>query len=310
VGLRSPVASRLPEEAFFRRGGRRIVEHLRYQLDLRHPAALKHLNEVIDFVVGDLGVGYLKLDYNIFIVPGTDTGGTSAGAGLLAANRALLDWLDSVLDRYPGLVIENCASGGMRTDHAMLSRLQLASTSDQQDFLRYPPIAAAAPAAIPPEQAANWAYPQPSFTDDEIAFTMCTGLSGRLYLSGHLNEMTPAQHAVVAEAVRVFKAIRCDIAVSVPFWPLGLPRWTDEVIALGLRTQETSYLTVWRRPPLGTADPGPSTVVLPVPRLRGRVLRPRMLYPADGAATATWDADAASLTVSLPNVPSACLLAL
>jgi hypothetical protein len=93
----------------------------------------------------------------------------------------------------------------MRTDYAMLSRLQLQSTSDQQDFLRYPAIAAAAPAAS----------------------------------------------------------------------------------------------RVWRRPPFGTADPGPSTVTLPVPHLRGRALSPRMLYPAAGPLTAT-----------LPGVPSACLLAL
>src|SRR6202011_1704357 len=57
---------------------------------------------------------YLKLDYNIMVGPGTDTGGISPGAGLLAANRAQLDWLDAVLDRHPGLVIENCSSGGMR----------------------------------------------------------------------------------------------------------------------------------------------------------------------------------------------------
>jgi alpha-galactosidase len=305
VGLRSPVASRLPEEAFFRRKGRRIVEHLRYHLDLRHPAALKHLNEVVDFVVGDLGVGYLKLDYNAFIAPGTDAGGTSAGAGLLAANRALLDWLDSVLDRYPGLVIENCASGGMRTDHAMLSRLQLASTSDQQDFLRYPPIAAAAPAAIPPEQAANWAYPQPSFTDDEIAFTMCTGLSGRLYLSGHLDTMTPSQCSLVTEAVSLFKEIRSDVAVSVPFWPLGLPRWTDEWIAVGLRAPSVSYLTAWRRP--GT---GPDTVTLPVTHLRGQTVDVSVRYPAASPAVVSWDQANGVLSVSLPDAPSACFIAL
>jgi alpha-galactosidase len=311
VGLRSPVASRLPDEAFLSRGGRRIVEHLRYQLDLRHPAALKHLNEVVDFVVGDLGVGYLKLDYNIFIAPGTTGspgttgGGTSPGAGLLAANRALLDWLDSVLDRHPRLVIENCASGGMRTDHAMLSRLQLHSTSDQQDFLRYPPIAAAAPAAMPPEQAANWAYPQPSFTDDEITFTMCTGLSGRLYLSGHLDRMTPAQRSLVAEAVSVFKEIRSDVAASVPFWPLGLPRWTDEWIAVGLRAPSASYLTVWRRP--GTAS---GTVALPVPHLLGQEVRASVRYPSASPAALSWDKASGTLSVSLPDAPAACLITL
>ncbi len=85
VGVRSPVAGQLPAEAFFQRDGERVVEHGRYHLDLRHPAAVKHLDEVVDFLVGDLGVGYLKLDYNINGGPGTDTGGGSAGAGLLAA---------------------------------------------------------------------------------------------------------------------------------------------------------------------------------------------------------------------------------
>jgi hypothetical protein len=40
---------------------------------------VKHLDEVVDFVVGDLGAGYLKLDYNIDVGPGTDVGGLSAG---------------------------------------------------------------------------------------------------------------------------------------------------------------------------------------------------------------------------------------
>jgi len=306
VGVRSLVARQLPDEAFFQRNGHRVAEHGRYQLDLRHPAAVKHLNEVVDFVVDDLGAGYLKLDYNILIVPGTDTGGVSAGAGLLAANRALLDWLDSVLDRHPGLVLENCSSGGMRSDYAMLSRLQLASTSDQQDFLRYPPIAAAAPAVMTPEQAASWAYPQPSFTDDEIAFTMCTGLPGRLYLSGHLDTMAPAQRSLVAEGVRLFKEMRSDVAASIPFWPLGLPQWTDEWIALGLRAPEVSYLTVWRRPGTGS----PSSVALPIPALRGRPVAVSIRYPAATAATAAWHQPTGVLSVSLPTTPSACLIAL
>jgi alpha-galactosidase len=109
----------------------------------------------------------------------------------------------------------------MRMDYALLSRVQLQSTSDQQDFLRFPPIAAAAPAAIAPEQAANWAYPQPEFTDDEIAFTLAGALLGRVHLSGHLDRMSPKQHELVAEAVEAYKDIRADLAVAVPFWPLG-----------------------------------------------------------------------------------------
>jgi alpha-galactosidase len=309
VGVNSDVARQLPAEAFFQRAGHLVVEHGRYHLDLRHPAAVKHLDQVVDFLVGDLGVGYLKLDYNIAVAPGPDTGGLSAGAGLLAANRAQLDWLDAVLDRHPGLVIENCSSGGMRTDYALLSRLQLQSTSDQQDHLRYPPIAAAAPAAIAPEQAAVWAYPQPGFTDNEIAFTMASAMLNRVHLSGHLDQMSPRQRDLVATAVRVYReSIRPAIPGSVPFWPLGLPRWDDPWVALGLRATEVSHLTVWRRGPDRETDRGQLT--LPVPHLRGTGVTVQVLYPRDTGTAASWDAALGMLTVRLPRLPSACVLRL
>jgi alpha-galactosidase len=135
----------------------------------------------------------------------------------------------------------------MRTDYALLSRLQVQSTSDQQDYRRYPPIAAAAPAAIAPEQSAVWAYPQPEFSDGEIAFTLCSAMLGRMHLSGHIDEMSPAQRDLVAQAVQVYKAIRPDLAHAVPFWPLGLPRWPDPIVALGMRARHATYLVAWRR---------------------------------------------------------------
>ena len=309
VGVQSDVATQLPPDAFFQRGGQLVVEHGRYQLDLRHPAAVKHLDQVVDFLVGELGVGYFKFDYNIAVGPGPDTGGLSAGAGLLAVNRAQLDWLDAVLDRYPGLVIENCSSGGMRTDYALLSRMQLQSTSDQQGYLRYPPIAAAAPAAIAPEQAAVWAYPQPEFTAGEIAFTMVNALLGRVHLSGHLNRMSGPQRELVAEAVRVYKeSLRPAIARSVPFWPLGLPRWDDSWVALGLRAPDSSHVAVWHRGQAMDADSG--TATLPVPHLRGTQVTPRVIYPRHAGAEASWDAERGTLTVSLQNPPAACVLRL
>jgi alpha-galactosidase len=314
VGVHSRVAHQLPPDAFLLRDGRPVVEHGRYHLDLRHPAAVKHLDEVVDFLVGDLGVGYLKLDYNISVCPGPDTHGMTPGAGLLAVNRAQLNWLDGVLDRHPGLVIENCSSGGMRTDYALLSRLQIQSTSDQQDFLRYPPIAAAAATAMTPEQAGVWAYPQPSFTDDEIAFTLCGALLGRVQLSGHLDQMSRDQREKVAAAVRVYKSIRPDLPAAMPFWPLGLPGWTDSWLAFGLRTAEVSYLTVWHRGPLTASDAGPvadaAEVSLPVPHLRGRAVAATPLYPEGSPASLSWDRADGRLDVSLPRTPTACLIRL
>ncbi|MFF7530179.1 alpha-galactosidase [Streptomyces bobili] len=305
VGVRSPVADALPPDAFFQRDGLRITEQGRHQLDLRHPAARAHLDKTVDRIVGDWGVGYLKLDYNIVVDPGTcGPGDIAPGAGLLGHTQAYLDWLSEVLDRHPGLVIENCASGGMRMDGATLAVTQLQSTSDQQDPLRFPPIAAAAPTAVPPEQGAVWAYPQPGFDDDLITFTLGGALLGRIHLSGHLDRMTERQLALVRDAVALYKTLRPELAQAVPFWPLGLPGWTDDWLALGMRVpgDRASYVSVWRRG-------GDGELRLPVSHLAGREVRTEVLHPSSPLAGSAWW-DGSGLRVSLPRTPGVLLIRL
>jgi alpha-galactosidase len=318
VGVRSPVAGELPTEAFFRRGGERVVEQGRYHLDFSHPRARQHLDKVVHFLVEDLGVGYLKMDYNINIGPGTETASVAAGVGLLAHNRAYLGWLDALLDRHPSLTIESCSSGGMRTDYALLSRCQLHSTSDQQDFLRYAPIAAAAPVGVAPEQAAVWAYPQPEWDSDQIAFTLCSAMLGRVHLSGHVDRMSAAQHRLVSDAISTYKRIRPDLTTAVPFWPLGLPGWTDNWVALGMRARSASYVVVWHRGHIrgapgtdgASAPSGPAEMAVSVPHLRGAHAVAEILYPALGGGAVDWSSSTGQLTVTLPSAPSACLIGL
>ncbi|WP_055525819.1 alpha-galactosidase [Streptomyces graminilatus] len=303
IGLRSPMAKSLPDEAFFRRDGVRVTESGRHHLDLRHPAARAHLDQVVDRLVGEWGVGYLKLDHNID--PGSGTSahpGETPGAGLLGHNRAHLDWLDGVLDRHPRLVVENCSSGGMRWDDAMLSRLHLQSTSDQQNLQLYAPIAASAPTAVTPEQGAVWAYPQPEDSLDEVAFTMANALLGRIHLSGRIPELGPEARALVHEAVAKYKAIRADLPRAVPSWPLGLPAWDDPWLALALRTPDTTYLTAWRRP---GAD---ATAALHLPHLRDTAAVVDVLYPSLSPAVSVWTPGTAELSLTLPTAPSAVLL--
>jgi len=258
VGVDSPLAGRLPEEAFFRRFGRRVQEHGRYHLDLRHPAARAHLDETVDLLVRDYAVSYLKLDYNINPGAGTEQDALAAGDGLLGHVRALREWLIGIQYRHPGLLLENCSSGAMRADYALLDVAHLQSTSDQQDFLRYPPIAASAPASILPEQCANWAYPAVEMSEAETAFALVTGLSGRLYLSGFLDRLRPEQRALVGEAVALHKELRDGLRDAVPFWPLGLPGWDDPAICLGYRLPGgDELLFLWDR------SPGAAEILLP-----------------------------------------------
>jgi alpha-galactosidase len=300
VGVRSPAASTLPDEAFFQRDGRRLVEHERYHLDLRHPAAVAHLDEVVDRLVEQFGVAFFKFDYNIDPGLGTDVAAASVGGGLLAHNRAHLAWLDGVAARHPDLIIENCASGAMRTDWAMLSRLQLQSTSDQQDFRLYPPIAASSPLSMLPEQAASWAYPQPEMDLEEVAFCLATGLLGRYYVSGYLNRMAPAQLALVTEAIATAKSLRADISGGSPFWPSGLPGWDDEWVSLGLDAGDHQLATVWKR----AGDAGDTT--LSFPRLAGTEVEVITVFPRDLPEWDTsWDAATGTLHVFAPTAPVA-----
>ncbi|MFD4876519.1 alpha-galactosidase [Streptomyces sp. NPDC058420] len=309
VGVRSPVAQALPDEAFFRRDGVRLVEWGRHQLDLSHPAARAHLDAVVDRLVRDYGIGYLKLDYNIDIGVGTDGpgGGDSPGHGLLGHNRAYLDWLDGVLDRYPSLVLESCAAGGSRSDHAILSRLPIHSVTDQQDFRLLPAIAAAAPTAVTPEQGAIWAYPLPEQTEAELGMVMVTAMLGRIHLSGRPDLLAPEQLALVRGAVDTYKSYRHRLPGARPRWPLGLPGWRDGWIALALTTDGaddrggTTLLALWRR------DGASACVDVPLPWVPGAD-RPRMLFGAGPEPVYDWDDRDRTVRVTLPAERSAVLL--
>jgi alpha-galactosidase len=294
VGVDSPLARQLPDDAFISRRGVRIAEHGRHLLDLRNAAARKHLDDTVDRLITDYGIGFFKLDNNTMTGPGPDTGGKSPGQGLLEHNRAHLAWLDAVQARHPDLLLENCASGAMRMDYALLSRLHLQSTSDQQDPLLYATIAAAAPASVLPEQAGNWAYPISGTSSEAFTLSLVNGILGRMYLSGHLNTMSPAELDLVRAAVAAHRTVLAALEDLTPFWPLGLPAWTDEWVALGLAGANTSYLAIWRR------AAGPAEIALPLP---GCTVTD--LFPAEAAGWHyTSTDDRLTVSVDLPE-PSA-----
>lgn len=283
VGVNSAAAAALPNSAFLQRAGVRIRERDRYLLDLRSEEVRAYLDQAVDRLIVELGVGYFKLDYNVTPGPGTDTNAPSVGHGLLEHNRALLRWLDTVLDRHPDVILENCGSGGLRSDFAMLSHLQLQSTSDQQDPLLYPAIAVGALVHILPEQAGNWSYPQSTMSDEMIAFTMCTGLAGRLYQAGLLDRMTPEQLALVAAGIQTHKDTRSMLSRSTVRFPTGVPSWDDDWITVAFCRSHETYLIAWRH------EHAAPEVTLDLPHLLGVDVAVMQIYPPV-EALAEWTA--------------------
>ncbi len=295
MGIKCPKVKAASDDWFFIRHGKRVADRSRYQLDFRNPNVIAHADAVIDRLVNEYGVGYIKMDYNIEPGIGTELDSDSFGDGLLGHNRAYLNWLDKVFQRYPELVIENCSSGGLRMDYAMLSRYSIQSTSDQENYLKYAVIAANAPSALTPEQAAVWSYPLLEGDREEVVFNMVNALLLRIHQSGHLVKLGPERKELVREGIRCYKTIRRDIKDALPFWPLGLANFGDPWVCLGLKTGAQNYLAVWR------INSHEQSRGIPLKHLQGRAVEVKCIYPEAHHCEYEWNPATALLTVSFPE---------
>lgn len=293
MGINCHMAQEVPDDWFFMRHGKRVYDRSRYQLDYRNLEVRAYADSVIDRLIKEYGVGYIKMDYNIEPGIGTDLHADSAGDGMLSHERAYLKWLEAVFKRYPDLVIENCSSGGLRMDYAMLSRYSIQSTSDQDDYRYYCTIAANSPSALTPEQSAIWSYPLREGDREEVVFNMVNAMLLRIHQSGHLAELTQERRDLVKEALDIYKTIRKDIKNSVPIWPIGLSHFHDEWTCLGLQSENKIYLAVWRR------NGNKPVIEIPFEQLNNKEVSVSCLYPSYSEVLFSWSKESNVLTVTM-----------
>lgn len=303
MGINCPLAAKLPDEWFFQRFGKRVIDHGRYQLDYRNPKVRAYADAIIKRLVKEYGVGYIKMDYNINAGAGTDFASDSPGEGMLEHCRAYYDWLKATYERYPRLVIENCSSGGMRMAYSLLSLSSIQSTSDQIDYKKTAAIAAAAPTAVTPEQAAVWAYPVEEGDEEETAFNMVNALLGRIHQSGHLAKLSKERFALVKEALTLYKEIRKDIPRGIPFWPMGVPVFEDEWICYGLYIpqEKKAYLAVWH------VRNEEKVHSISLERWKGTMPEISCIYPKELPGSWQWNPGSGKLSIELPKGPCARL---
>jgi alpha-galactosidase len=299
AGNRSELARTRPESWFFQRHGKRVLRNSRYMLDFRNPEVTAYLTEVVRRLVESYGVGYIKMDYNVNALVGTDLAADSPGQGLLEHNRALLRWLDEVLEAFPHLAIENCGSGGGRMDYAMLSRLQIQSMTDQEDYRRLPAILVGVTAGVLPEQIGVWSYPLADADADQASFNMVTTLTCRIHQSGKLDKLSGPGIAQVKTAISLYKVeMRQHVAHLTPFYPIGLPavNHLKEPVVLGMRGPGKTYLSAWRLE-------GGERVRIPI-----KSQAARLLYPLDRGITVQRGSE--HVEVRFPRPYMGCVLTL
>jgi alpha-galactosidase len=307
MGIECPLVKKVSKDWFFQRNGKPVIDHSRYQLDFRNPEVIAFADSVIDRLVREYGVGYIKMDYNINAGAGTERNANpenkiehetkfhadSAAAGLLEHTRAYLDWLDDVFKRYPDLVIENCGSGGMRMEYSLLSRHSIQSVTDQTDYLRMAAIACNCMTAVTPEQAAIWSYPLTDGDVEETVFNMVNAILLRIHQSGHLANLKEDRMRYVREGIAYHQSIAGKLKEGLPFWPLGLASMPDEFLSVGIECGTTLYLALWC-----TNESG-GTFELPIRAVRNNEYSVVCAYPEDLPVPLKWESQESLLAVTM-----------
>jgi alpha-galactosidase len=126
MGPASRLLQAHPEWAMTKRG-ERIPN-----LDLSKPEVAAYLEEMIGRLIVRYDLDCFRLDYNISI----GEGGEAERAGytenvVWRYYDALHGIFDRVRQRFPGILLENCSSGGGRTDLGMMSRFHFTQVTDR-----------------------------------------------------------------------------------------------------------------------------------------------------------------------------------
>jgi len=111
----------------------------------------------IERVIAEYGIDLLRLDYNLY--PGQ--GGTHARLGLPEQTiwrhyEAMYGIWERVRQRHPGLILENCAGGGGRTDLGMCARMDFTWFSNFVVAPRAMRMQQGMMLALPPERLARF----------------------------------------------------------------------------------------------------------------------------------------------------------
>lgn len=237
--------------------------------DLTNESVYNYLMKAVDNAY-KMGMRYIKNDYNKSTGIGFGDECCDYSLNNQKMCKAIYRFIDELYDKYPDIIIENCGSGAMRQDNGTLSHFHIQSTSDQEMYYSYAPIAAAAASLMPPEKAGNWAYPyflgedeykdfdvgketdfliERNLDGEESIFAMINGMVGVLYMSGRIDYLDEKNYALVKEAVDTYKKIRPFISSSYAVYPTGMGTiGKREFVTVGLVNEEKTkmYLAVWK----------------------------------------------------------------
>lgn len=193
-------------EHLLKRDGTLLTTSMRRFWDMRDSWTENYLTEKVIGTLLKYGFSYMKIDDNDTIGLGCD-GAESLGEGLRQNMEASLRFIQKIKREVPGIILENCASGGHRLEPLMMQTCSMASFSDAHECEEIPIIAANLHRVILPRQSQIWAVIRKEDSLKRIAYSVANTFLGRMCLSGDVCELNTEQWAVIDRGIAFYRLI-------------------------------------------------------------------------------------------------------
>ena len=191
-------------------GGRLPVRARNQQvLDLGIPEAWEHVLTRISAILDEYPIEYIKWDHNRDLI---DAGTSPEGKpGVHEQTVAVYRMLDTLRERYPGLEIESCSSGGGRVDLGIIERTDRVWVSDCIDPLDRQQMNRWTQQLLPPELLGSHVASGRSHTTGrthDLSFRAATALFGHFGIEWDLATATEAEMAELAAWIQLYRTNR------------------------------------------------------------------------------------------------------
>ncbi|TFU05962.1 alpha-galactosidase [Polymorphobacter arshaanensis] len=188
-------------------GRTQLLGRGQYALDLTRSEVTDHLFGVLDGLLRDNAIAYLKWDMNRDLVHAV-----SGGRGAVHRQTlALYTLIDRLCAAHPHVEIEACASGGARADYEILKRTDRIWTSDCNDPIERQAIQRAFSIFFPPEVMGAHFGPADCHTTarrSSAAMRAWTAFAGHMGIEADLRRCSETELATLAGTIAHYKAWR------------------------------------------------------------------------------------------------------
>lgn len=184
-----------------------LTTYFRRFWDMQDPWVDEYLTDKVIGTLKKYGFGYMKIDYNETIGIGCD-GAESPGEALRKNMEATVLFIEKVKEEVPGIVLENCASGGHRLEPKMMSVMSMASFSDAHECEEIPIIAANLHRVIHPTQSQIWAVIRQDDSLKRIAYSISNTFLGRMCISGDVTQLALEKWNLIEQGISFYGKIK------------------------------------------------------------------------------------------------------